>query len=205
MPELSREMISLLGYLLPGFLAAWIFYGLTSHAKPSQFERVVQALIFTLLIHTLVEPARWIMEATRRIIPINPWSTSTELVFSIGMAILFGIFLAYLTNTDRLHKRLRAIGFSTRKSYPSEWFGVLSEKITYVVLQLEDGRRLYGWPKEWPANPNAGFFYIMEPSWIGDDSATLGLSSVDGLLINVHDVKWVEFLNSAHKLQGVAP
>ncbi len=43
----SKELVGIISYLLPGFLAAWIFYGLTAHPKPQPFERVVQALIFT--------------------------------------------------------------------------------------------------------------------------------------------------------------
>mgnify|MGYP000737068882 FL=1 len=54
MENIATDVISLLRYLLPGFLSAWIFYGFTSFKKPSQFERVVQALIFTLLIQPLV-------------------------------------------------------------------------------------------------------------------------------------------------------
>lgn len=52
--EMSKEVVLVLVYLLPGFLAAWVFYGLTSHPKPSQFERVVQAVIFTFVIQTLI-------------------------------------------------------------------------------------------------------------------------------------------------------
>ena len=54
MDSLTNDIVVILQYLLPGFLAAWIFYGFTSHPKPSQFERVVQALIFTLIIHLAV-------------------------------------------------------------------------------------------------------------------------------------------------------
>jgi len=39
--EITKDFIILVTYLLPGFLAAWVFYGLTSPPKPSQFERVV--------------------------------------------------------------------------------------------------------------------------------------------------------------------
>ena len=54
MSELTTDVVSLLQYLLPGFLVAWVLYGLTPHQKPSQFERVVQALIFTLAVRVLV-------------------------------------------------------------------------------------------------------------------------------------------------------
>ena len=46
----SGDIVSVIYYLLPGFVAAWVFYGLTAHPKASPFERVVQALIFTVVV-----------------------------------------------------------------------------------------------------------------------------------------------------------
>ena len=45
----SSEIVGVLSFLLPGFVAAAIFYSLTSYPKPSPFDRVVQALIFTVI------------------------------------------------------------------------------------------------------------------------------------------------------------
>ena len=49
----SSETVKILAFLLPGFVAAAVFYSLTSHPKPSQFERVVQALVFTAIVQGL--------------------------------------------------------------------------------------------------------------------------------------------------------
>ncbi|MDP9620179.1 hypothetical protein [Stenotrophomonas geniculata] len=54
MDTLFNNATTLLTYLLPGFLAAWVFYGLTSHPKPPQFERTVEALVFTFAVQALV-------------------------------------------------------------------------------------------------------------------------------------------------------
>ena len=45
--------MAVLTFLLPGFVAAAVFYSLTSHPKPSNFERVVQALIFTIVVEAV--------------------------------------------------------------------------------------------------------------------------------------------------------
>ena len=199
--ELAKDFVVLLTYLLPGFLAAWVFYGLTSHPKPSQFERVVQALIFTFIIQTLVPPCRWLLERVGQIYPIRPWDNVAEGLTSLVLAIAFGTALAFFTNTDSIHKWLRGIGFTTRTSHPSEWYCVFTEKVTFVVLHLCDGRRLYGWPKEWPVEPDKGQFYIMLPSWIQDDGESIDLPELDGILISAKDVRWVEFLE---KVEGVS-
>lgn len=194
--ELSKDLIVLIVFLLPGFLAAWVFYGLTSHPKPSQFERVVQALIFTFIIQSIVPLCRWVLELIGKIIAIRPWDNDAEALATLVLGITFGILLARFTNTDTVHKWLRKRGFTTRTSHPSEWYGVLSEKVTFVILHFRDGRRLYGWPKEWPVEPDAGQFYIMLPSWIDANGEQFDLPQLDGMLVSAKDVRWVEFLKT---------
>lgn len=90
-------------------------------------------------------------------------------------------------------------------SYPSEWFGVFSSYKSYVVLHLEDERRLYGWPKEWPQSAEKGHFFITQPAWLIDQSATpnvetevreyyLGDDGVEGIMVSAKDVKWIEVM-----------
>jgi hypothetical protein len=195
--ELAKETVHLLTYLLPGFLAAWVFYGLTSHPKPSQFERVVQALIFTFIIQILLPPCRWLLEQIGLAFAVRPWDGAAEGVTSLVLALGFGSTLAFLTNTDSAHKWLRTRGFTTRTSHPSEWYCVFSEKVTFVILHLCDGRRIYGWPKEWPVEADKGQFYIMLPSWIEADGSQIDLPQLDGILVSATDVMWVEFLKTA--------
>jgi len=193
--EFAKDFVLLLINLLPGFLAAWVFYGLTSHPKPPQFERVVQAFIFTLIIQTMVSPCRWGLEAIGNAWPIRPWDSTAERLTSVLLALVLGSVLAYFTNTDSAHKWLRKWSLTTRTSHPSEWYCILAEKVTFVILHLCDGRRLYGWPKEWPIEPDKGQFYIMLPSWIKEDGGQLELPELDGILVAAKDVRWVEFLS----------
>ncbi|WP_222566005.1 DUF6338 family protein [Novilysobacter antarcticus] len=199
MAELQTEAIKLLTYLLPGFTAAWLFYGLTSHQKPSQFERVVQALIFTFVVQVLLQPLSWLLLLIGKNIPIGSWGKGAELFCSLVLALALGGFVAYFTNNDSFHKLLRRWGFTSRTSHPSEWFCAFTDHVTYVILHLRDGRRLYGWPKEWPIDPQQGQFYIQVPSWIGDDAEAVDLPQLDGILVHVKDVEWVEFMRHEEK------
>ena len=199
MTELPAEAIKLLTYLLPGFTAAWLFYGLTSHQKPSQFERVVQALIFTFVIQVFLQPIKWLFLLAGRIISFGTWGEPSELFGSFVLAITLGSLVAYFTNNDSFHKRLRRIGFTSRTSHPSEWFCAFTEHVTYVILHLKDGRRLYGWPKEWPVDPQQGQFYVQVPSWIDENASAIDLPQLDGILVHVKDVEWVEFMRHEEK------
>jgi hypothetical protein len=195
MPELSKETAALFHYLLPGLLAAWVFYGLTSHAKPSQFERVIQALIFTFLVQAILPIAQWLLESIGAQFALRPWDGVSETLASAFVALLLGAYLAYLTNKDSLHKWIRATGFTTRASHPSEWHGVLSARRNYVVLHLADERRLSGYPKVWPSEPEKGHFFIVQPAWLSETGEQNLLSGIEGLLVNTKDVKWIEFID----------
>ncbi len=50
MSLIAKDLPTLVFMLLPGFLAAGIFHTLTAHPKSSEFERVIQALIFTTIL-----------------------------------------------------------------------------------------------------------------------------------------------------------
>ena len=195
MPELSKETAALLMYLMPGLLTAWIFYGLTSHEKPSQFERIIQALIFVFLIQVLLPLVRWLYAFVRTWLPTPTWDGTFETIASAFIAMVLGLSLAYITNKDWFHKWIRASGFTTRSSHPSEWCNVLSEKRRYIVLHLQDERRLFGYPLIWPSNPEIGHFFIVEPSWLSETGEHIVQSGIDGLLINTKDVKWIEVTN----------
>ena len=51
----SSEVVNVLTFLLPGFVTAFVFHSLTSHPRLKEFDRVVQALIFTILIQAIGE------------------------------------------------------------------------------------------------------------------------------------------------------
>ena len=51
----SSEIVGILTFLLPGFIAAEVFHSLTSHPKPGVFDRIVRALIFTLIGQAITE------------------------------------------------------------------------------------------------------------------------------------------------------
>ncbi|MEC4722766.1 DUF6338 family protein [Noviherbaspirillum sp. CPCC 100848] len=191
-PEISKEVVSLLQYLLPGFLVGWVFYGLTSHQKPPQFERVIQALIFSLGVQVLVIIERAIAAYLTRWATLGSWTADSELIASILSALVLGAVTAHIANKDILHGMLRKFRLSSRSAHSSEWYIAFSERQRYVVLHLKDERRLFGWPTAWPSDPEKGFFIMDQPEWL---EAPAGQSDqTECMVVNVTDVKWVEFI-----------
>jgi len=101
MDDFGQKLIVLLQYLLPGFFAAWVYYGLTSFAKPSQFERVVQALIFTLLVQALAFIMKLLLLSTGKWWPVFAWTDKSDLALSIVSGFVLGTVFAAFANNDR--------------------------------------------------------------------------------------------------------
>lgn len=195
MPELSKDLVTLLQYLAPGFVVAWVFYALTSHNKPSQFERVVQALIFTVVIQLLVsfESAIALLIGTKW--DFGAWTSTSTLAASMITALSVGVVLSVGTHSDA-HSVLRKIGISSRSSHPCEWFGIFKGYQRFVVLHLKDGTRIYGWPQVWPSEPQSGHFFITSAHRTTADGEQQDLPHLEGILIDAKDVSWVEFAAS---------
>jgi len=196
METISKDLISFFQFLLPGFISAWVFYAFTSYPRPSQFERVVQALIFTVLIKAMVYMVEALLIFAGRFYVLGIWSEASQLIWSILCALLLGLTVSYFANNDRFHALFRTLGVTRQTSYASEWFGVFLNNVTYIVLYLQDERRLYGWPLEWPSDPGNGHFLISEASWLGENDQEIPLAGVQGVLMDVRQVKWVEFMRT---------
>ncbi|MBI5638968.1 MAG: hypothetical protein HZA17_00950 [Nitrospirae bacterium] len=200
MENASKDIIAVLQYLLPGFVSAWIFYALTSYPKPSQFERIVQALIFTIFVQAIVFVAKTTFLFIGHYYQLAIWDESSSLMWSIVCAILFGFLFSYFANNDKAHKVFRYLGITRKSSYASEWFSAFSN-VTYVVLHLRDERRLYGWPTEWPSEPRNGHFLITAAAWLVGDKER-PITGVENILIDAKDVKWVEFMTKTWEQQN---
>ena len=194
MELLSKEILDILTYLLPGLFAAWIFYGLTAFPKPSQLERIIQALIFTILIRGLVTILQWMLIwIGKNWFILGVWTNNVNLILLSLSSIFFGLLFCRYANNDWIHTILRKMKLTNLTSYPSEWYGSFANNPTYIVLHFNDGRRLYGWPVEWPNQPDKGHFSIAEAEWL-TEKGSIELINVKSILIPVSEIKFVEFM-----------
>ena len=197
----QSELVGVIYALLPGFLAAWIFYGLTAHPRKSPFERVVQALIFTGIVQATVLLVRYFLIFIGKLWPLGFWTIDTGFIWSILLAVVLGMVFALFSNKDWFHRFLREHkwfsrigGITKRTSFPSEWFSAFNQDKRYVVLHMVGSRRLYGWPFEWPDAPDAGHFVMVQAEWLLDNNERVPLDSVDRMLVAAKDVEMVEFV-----------
>lgn len=196
----SSEIVSVFVFLLPGFVAAAVFYSLSSYPKPNEFGQVVQVLVFTMvgqIIALSVQQLTILLGASR------PWPTTLEIIVPTISAVMFALIVVYASNNDTLHRLFRRLRFTRETSYSSEWYSSFAENPNcYIVLHLKDRRRLYGWPEEWPSRPEQGHFRIIEGEWLDADASDAQNYSQDNnkreffvIIVSVEDVKMVEFID----------
>lgn len=200
MGETSKDVLSLLTQLMPGFLTAWVVYGLTTYTKPAQFERVVQALIYSFMVNALVLVIEPILLFAGRFVRLGTWDHSAELITSATVAVALGILLSFFMTNDAFFSRARSLRLTSRTPYPSEWYGAFVTKPRYVTLHLEGSRRILGYPMEWPTEPTSGHFRLTNAAWLDDQNKETPLDGNDSILISANQVKMVEFLKNTEEL-----
>ena len=192
----SSEVIGILLFLLPGFVTASIFYWLTSHPKPSVFERVIQALIFTVIGRVITDVLKEFLTNICAIDENSLLIKNEAYVLAVVVAVALALPFAYISNNDAVHRILRYFRITKETAYPSEWYSAFSRHPDcYVVLHLKGQRRLYGWPQEWPSRPDEGHFRIAEGEWLEEDKR-IAAQGVSAILIPAGEVEMVEFLDS---------
>lgn len=193
MDSLVKDVIPLLQYLLPGFLAAWIFYSLTAFKRPDTFGQIIQALIFTFVIHLLVVGLEGLLLFTgERFFSVGVWDNTSQALWSAVIAVLLGFVSCHIAYGDKLHALLRKLEITTQKSFPCEWYSAFSSRQGFVILHLTGGKRLFGWPSEWPPEPANGQFILEFPRWIDNDDNPLP-GRAGAIVIDASKVQWVEF------------
>jgi hypothetical protein len=167
----SKTIVDVMTYLLPGFITAALPYALTPAPRPIPFERVVQALIFTIIIQVGVSAKKYgLLWAGRRPTPWGPWTDGIALGWSVGFAFALGLFLVWAANSDRIHSVRRKLRITHQTSYASEWYGAFCRHQGYVVLHLTGNRRLLGWAEEWPSTPDVGHFMLASAQWLLEEN-----------------------------------
>jgi hypothetical protein len=190
----SKETLAILYFLLPGLIAATIFYSLTAHPKRETFDRVVQALIFTIIIKTLNIAAKkcwayWWLPSHG-----GTWTDEKELVWSVINAVILGVGLSASMNWDAAHRVLRKLKITKRTSYPSEWYSGFHRYKREMVLYLKDSRRIRGWAEEYPDRADKGHFILQNICWLDDDGNGYPQPEVQATMIAAEDVYMVQFL-----------
>lgn len=194
MDSVLAEALPVLQAVMPGFVVTFIFYWLSDAPKPGQFERVIQALMSTVVIQVVVDVIRSLSLLVGQYHSLGPWTDNVASGCKITIAVGSGLLLARWANSDAIYSVFRDLKLTSR-SADGEWrFAHRTQKDRGVTLQLKDGRRLAGYPRAWPTDPATGHYLIIQPTWIVDGRYEPA-DRITSMLISIADVAWTEFLD----------
>ncbi|HEP1044338.1 hypothetical protein I5L29_01965 [Serratia marcescens] len=193
MESISSEIFDILKYLLPGFVTAWIFHALTAHPKKNQFEQIIQALIFTLFIQCAIVITKYFSFKIGQYYSLGRWNEKSEFLLSVYFSISLGINFVVFANNGYFHEFLAKMKVTKQTPYPSEWEDIFNQETSYVIVNLKNGRRIYGWPRIYPSDPTKGHLILQNPEWIIRGKLKK-LDAAEYITICVSDIEYVEFL-----------
>jgi hypothetical protein len=193
MESISSEIFEVLKYLLPGFITSWIFHALTDYPKQNQFERIIQALIFTIFIQCAVLITKSVLIHAGKIYSFGAWDKTSELLWSLLFSISMGICFVYLIRHGTFHALMSRLGISNKSHYLSEWEDIFNNNPTYIIVNLKNDRRISGWPIIFPSDPCKGHLILQNPAWVHNGEYLI-LHSAQYITISVSDIEHVEFL-----------
>jgi hypothetical protein len=197
----SYQAFQIFLFLIPGLLATIIVNALIVRKEQGAMNKIIEALIFSLLIYITYFS---LSGSTEIPIKSNPDSLMINyqwkplfyiMLISVGYGLLFG----GLTFYDYILKSARWLKLTKRTSRDSVWYDVFSEKPGFIIVNFSDGYRLSGYPKYFSDNQNDRFLYLTEPAWVVTNKITKKSKYVDlglrGILITPEmKIETIEFL-----------
>lgn len=157
--------------MLPGFVTTGIIRALTVSSEDGEFDKVVRALSYSFLNYAIFASIRNSKPLLKYLDPeTTPLTGSSDVALLGVIAVAMGCFVSAYKNND-WHRVLRKIKLTNRSSRPNIWHDSLVEGSKFhVVVTLEDGRRILGWPVRYSDNIENPALYLKEAVWLSEEN-----------------------------------
>jgi hypothetical protein len=198
-------------FLLPGFLAARMFALVAVQRKKSHLEMISEVVLFEFLVLAAYAwmPARWQWEGSvssgEAILGVSALDTlrrnAPPLTALALIAISLGGILGWLHNLDQPLSLLRSLGATKQSSHPTVWQSAFYDRPRWVLVHLESGERILGWPELFSDTPDEGAIFLADAAYLDDEG---GLTEIRGpgiLIAREAGIRLVEFLDDQRVLQ----
>lgn len=190
--------------LLPGFTCAYIAQQLAVRPKQTEFDKAVEALLFSLVLYVAVGPlfhyalpVGWQETVSGHpgiYVAVVRWK---ELATLAGAAVLLGVLFAANVNHDWILSLLRALHVTERTSRTSIWSDTFQDIVggTTVQVVLGDGRTVSGWVHYYSDDPKDASLFLEEAEWIDEEGRKIPIPGPGILLLPQAGIQYVMFLD----------
>jgi hypothetical protein len=190
------QLIPVLLFLLPGLVSAGIVNALVVRKPKDVFDKVVEALIFTMTNLALFLIIRWALELFPKVeFDRAVFFTVGNSSLMLGCSIAVGVLTGAELNNEWLLGKLRDWNITRKTAKPSTWIETFAQSERFVVVHLADDRRIYGWPAFYSDTPKERAIYLEDASWLSEDNTFLNDPRISILLDKESGIKFVEFID----------
>ena len=195
----SLPVFGILLFLLPGFISSLMLRQITVRAKHTDFEKVVEALVFSFLIYLLsvplfgnTLPVSWRLTPDGYTIRLHWLQLVVLLAEAVGISCCYGAAVQH----DLLHKLLRQLKMTEKTSRTSIWNDVLQDiKNTYLMVELRDGRRIAGYLTYYSDEAEDSSLFLEDAAWLREDGEQVTVDGAGILITKEAGVSTISFLD----------
>jgi uncharacterized protein DUF6338 len=190
--EFTSEALKIMVVLLPGFLASSVLNLILVRRAEEGMSRVIEALVLSFIIYA-------VLYGTLR---VSPWDVGNSsavnskfLIAAALMSVLLPLLIGLLVTNDLHMKLLRALRVTSRTARDTTWLDVFTDQDRYVIVNLTEGRRVFGWPMYFSNTPEEGLLYLYDPAWIDSKGEYVPIGAHGLFLVDRNRIETIEFLD----------
>ncbi len=190
------QALQILIFLIPGFIASAVLNALVVRKDKNEFGRIVEALVFTLIIFTIYSLFSDKSPVALSTVGDNMTYSydSHAFLYLVAISVILPVVMSFLVTHD-LHMRLsRKLHISKKTARTSVWVDVFYDLDNYVIVNFKDGRRIYGWPTYFSTDPDQQYVFLSNAAWI-EETEFKPLEGAEGILITPElEIESIEML-----------
>ena len=192
-----KELVQVIIFLLPGFLTAKVIDLLVIRRALDSFDKVVQAVVFTFVNMIGFNLLRFAIEhfEGKQLFNRHDFFTAGNLGLMVLCSVSVGFLCAFEMNKEPVLKTIRKWGWTKKTYKPGVWTETFQFAEKFVVVHLQDGRRVYGWPRFYSDQDNERALFLEEASWLNDQNGLLNDPRISIFLDEKSGIQLVEFLD----------
>lgn len=201
--NMGLDALTVFVFLLPGFLSSVLLDCVAVRKEQETLGRVTEALIFSFLNYVAIAAFSGkspVLMTSTKVGEVTSYAVKYNggVVLAVAaLAVLLPLVIGFLLNSDLHMKALRKLRLTRKTSRGNVWLDVFSDGRRSVIVNLSDGRRIFGYPLHYATSPEEGLIYLTQAAWIEEDGDYLDLEGAHGiLLVKEKNIDSVEFFDT---------
>jgi hypothetical protein len=202
MHEPTIEGLLALLILLPGFLASELVGVLSTRPKRSEFDKIIQAFVYSLLVYVCFAALNGSFPITIHVESGDgrshyfPDLHFWPLAEVTAIAIILAVAVAAMMNNDFPLSWFQRWRITQRTFRPSVWNDVFNKGTQYVQVELADGRNVIGWLAYFSDTPQEAALYLEDAAWLTEDLSQVPINGPGILLTKESGIRAIMLLNA---------